>query len=233
MEREIPRYSETVACACASPLIVRPGMLCRIQSRRRLSFPQSNSAQHLIISTDIDDCAGGDALAGSDPLESEVGRNEGPQILSNPRAASDAGPISRILYDVAAADGHSSRPPITERLQRPTRRLGASSRNAPGVATRNPFLFGLAPCGVCHAPCIAARAVRSYRTFSPLPQVALRRFVLCGTFRQTSLNSSSRTLSGTLLCGVRTFLSFLVRPGMPRRSQEDSDHPVQHQLTPL
>src|SRR5438445_6024679 len=30
-------------------------------------------------------------------------------------------------------------------------------------------LFGLAPCGVCHARSITGTAVRSYRTFSPLP----------------------------------------------------------------
>ena len=126
-----------------------------------------------------------------------------------------------------------------------------------------PSLFGLAPCGVCPASRITARAVRSYRTFSPLPQqsnisgsgglapalplrpaqkwigfrsslqskgsatacacftlasgssrTALtvrspgrRRYIFCGTFRKVSLNSPSRTLSGTLLCGVRTFLS--------------------------
>jgi hypothetical protein len=34
-----------------------------------------------------------------------------------------------------------------------------------------------------------------------------RRYVLCGTFRRTDLNPPSRTLSGTPLCGVRTFLS--------------------------
>jgi hypothetical protein len=33
------------------------------------------------------------------------------------------------------------------------------------------------------------------------------RYVFCGTFRRTGLNPASRTLSGTLLCGVRTFLS--------------------------
>ena len=32
------------------------------------------------------------------------------------------------------------------------------------------------------------------------------RYVFCGTFRPTGLNRPSRTLSGTLLCGVRTFL---------------------------
>jgi hypothetical protein len=33
------------------------------------------------------------------------------------------------------------------------------------------------------------------------------RYVFCGTFRRPGLNPASRTLSGTLLCGVRTFLS--------------------------
>jgi hypothetical protein len=33
-----------------------------------------------------------------------------------------------------------------------------------------PSLFGLAPCGVYHALSITAQAVRSYRTFSPLPR---------------------------------------------------------------
>jgi hypothetical protein len=33
-----------------------------------------------------------------------------------------------------------------------------------------PPLFGLAPGGVCRAACVAADAVRSYRTFSPLPR---------------------------------------------------------------
>ena len=32
------------------------------------------------------------------------------------------------------------------------------------------------------------------------------RYVFCGTFRRADLNPPSRTLSGTLLCGVRTFL---------------------------
>ena len=91
-------------------------------------------------------------------------------------------------------------------------------------------LFGLAPCGVCPARDITAAAVRSYRTFSPLPRcrhqwsvasarqsahecvryepltTTARRYVFCGTFRQPPLKTASRTLSGTLLCGVRTFL---------------------------
>ena len=51
-------------------------------------------------------------------------------------------------------------------------RLGASGRcAAPHGSLRTlPSLFGLAPCGVYPAPGVTAGAVRSYRTFSPLPR---------------------------------------------------------------
>ena len=42
--------------------------------------------------------------------------------------------------------------------------------------------------------------------FTLTSALPLRRFVFCGTFRPSGLNLTSRTLSGTLLCGVRTFL---------------------------
>ena len=96
-----------------------------------------------------------------------------------------------------------------------------------------PPLFGLAPCGVCHAPRITERAVRSYRTFSPLPRPKPWRYILCGTFRLTDLNPQSRTLSGTLLFEVRTFLSPLRAAQNIWRSQRDSDHPIQHQLNTI
>ncbi len=61
------------------------------------------------------------------------------------------------------------------------RTLLRGSSDLPGSWTRRasacpaetgaPPLFGLAPCGVCHAPIITDRAVRSYRTFSPLPSL--------------------------------------------------------------
>src|SRR5664280_1706589 len=41
--------------------------------------------------------------------------------------------------------------------------------------------------------------------FHPYPSCD-RRYLLCGTFRRTPLTAPSRTLSGTPLCGVRTFL---------------------------
>src|SRR5579863_2372919 len=50
------------------------------------------------------------------------------------------------------------------------------------------------------------------------------RYVFCGTFRRTGLNPASRTLSGTLLCGVRTFLS--PRPALSSEDAE-SDRPAQ------
>ena len=85
----------------------------------------------------------------------------------------------------------------------------------PEEKRQDPCLFGLAPCGVYPAAVITGRAVRSYRTFSPLPQERadsprrinnLRRFILCCTCRPAALKRPSRTLSGTLPCGVRTFL---------------------------
>jgi len=84
-----------------------------------------------------------------------------------------AGPVSRIL-SALRRDGHSSGPRIAAGLKRPTRRLWRTGpARAPGYAEAspgNPSLFGLAPCGVCPARCITAAAVRSYRTFSPLPE---------------------------------------------------------------
>ena len=59
----------------------------------------------------------------------------------------------------------------------------------PGLERCGPHhrpLFGLAPGGVCRAPRVTTRAVRSYRTVSPLPVARLwrahRRSILCGTF---------------------------------------------------
>ena len=45
-------------------------------------------------------------------------------------------------------------------------------------------LFDLAPGGVYHATSVTSCAVRSYRTFSPLPVINNRRFIFCGTFRR-------------------------------------------------
>ena len=100
-------------------------------------------------------------------------------------------------------DDHSSRPGIARGLQRPTRRLRTGRPiAAPANRNRGAALFGLAPCGVLPATDVTAGAVRSYRTFSPLPSsthaksggifsVPLSVRLLCpGVTRRTALRSS-------------------------------------------
>src|SRR3984893_9337990 len=107
-------------------------------------------------------------------------------------------------------DGHSSGTPVTRRLQQPTRT--ARSRHDPEAlrALREdfaPFLFGLAPGGVCRAAGVTAGAVRSYRTVSPLPTPPVagrsRRSVLCGTI--PGLAPAGR-YPAPFVHGARTFL---------------------------
>ncbi len=67
---------------------------------------------------------------------------------------------------------HSSGTPVAGRLKQPTR----TTRPTDGPAKeanlfRASFLFGFAPGGACHAADVAAGAVRSYRTLSPLPRL--------------------------------------------------------------
>jgi hypothetical protein len=67
----------------------------------------------------------------------------------------------------SVVDSHSSGMRVAAPLKRPTRRPVCG----PHTAAKAPLasLFGLAPGGVCHAVSVATRAVRSYRTISPLP----------------------------------------------------------------
>jgi hypothetical protein len=60
---------------------------------------------------------------------------------------------------------HLGRPSPDASSNQPGRRLG----NLPGEGIPAPPLFGLAPGGVYRAAGVAAGAVRSYRTLSPLP----------------------------------------------------------------
>src|SRR5207344_1026124 len=67
-------------------------------------------------------------------------------------------------------DDHSSSLAIAGEIKQPTRELRMghpfhAGACAPDVA----LLFGLAPCGVLPATRVTTSAVRSYRTFSPLP----------------------------------------------------------------
>ncbi len=80
----------------------------------------------------------------------------------------------------------------------------------PHVAAKTPLasLFGLAPGGVCRAADVATRAVRSYRTISPLPSPLARR--LGGIFLlHFPWARAPQALPGTVPCGARTFLHVL------------------------
>ncbi len=66
-------------------------------------------------------------------------------------------------------------------------------------------------------PCPARSQVSESRPGAPM-----RRYVFCGTGRPRALTPASRTLSGTLPCGVRTFLSRAVRFAPGRRQRPPS-----------
>ena len=90
-------------------------------------------------------------------------------------------PVSRVLY-VLRRDSHSSRPDVAVWLQQPT-------REQRGPRYRSP-IWSCSEWGLpCHAT-LTPRAVRSYRTLSPLPRTsedAVRRSALCCTGRQLTL----------------------------------------------
>ena len=104
------------------------------------------------------------------------GRLTGPR--RGPKTRSKSG--KRTCKPNSVVCGHSSRRRVAaDAHQRPTRRfqrlLEPSWRAGPARCARqalsraHPSLFGLAPCGVYPASAVTAGAVRSYRTFSPLP----------------------------------------------------------------
>jgi hypothetical protein len=69
--------------------------------------------------------------------------------------------------------------------------------------TRLPPYLVLLRVGFAMPAALLSRRCALTAPFHPYP---CGRYVFCGTFRQPSLTTASRTLSGTLLCGVRTFL---------------------------
>jgi hypothetical protein len=117
------------------------------------------------------------------------------------RSAAAAGrKPNSVLRPCGRSDNHSSSPVITDGIKRPTRRLRTGS---PGNAS----LFGLAPCGVLPATRVTTSAVRSYRTFSPLPTFApsVLRWAVYFLCHYPS-GHPDRALPGALPYGVRTFL---------------------------
>src|SRR5271168_435984 len=79
-------------------------------------------------------------------------------------------------------------------------RQGQRTRPRGALRRRASLLFGLAPGGACHAADVAARAVRSYRTLSPLPPaffVRKTRKAVCFLWR-FPWGRPRRTLSGAV-----------------------------------
>ena|SRR5437016_2591689 len=134
--------------------------------------------------------------------------------------ASDIRSVSRILYGVAAVTviplGHSLLHGSSDLPGGLARRAGT---HAPCGAT--PSLFGLAPCGVCRASRITARAVRSYRTLSPLPR-PLTAEAVCSLLR-----FPSNGLEPAIPDVIRH--TALWSSDFPLSSCEDSDHPICYQ----
>src|SRR5690606_22416793 len=89
-------------------------------------------------------------------------------------------------------DNHSSWIRVTAYLQRATREHVRATRAEPvrGPLRLLPYLL-LLQAGFAVPPSVTTGAVRSYRTFSPLPpppsRAGVRRFVFCGTFRELTL----------------------------------------------
>jgi hypothetical protein len=100
------------------------------------------------------------------------------------------------------------------RLFRPRVRLerADSRRSLTGDVSAFPPYLVLLRVGFAMPRTLLPRRCALTAPFHPYLNSRSRRYLLCGTFRLTRLNAPSRTLSGTLLCGVRTFLSLPVQP---------------------
>jgi len=132
-----------------------------------------------------------------------------------------SGPVSRVLSGPARGlDDHRSGTTVAGGLERPTRE---SCRRGPRRGPRRTAapLFGLSPGGACRAGGVAAPAVGSYPTVSPLPDSPGRPH-RGRTGRPSAVCSLLRfpwararwALPTSAPCGARTFLE----PG-PRRAR--------------
>ena len=106
----------------------------------------------------------------------------------------------------SVVDSHSSGIRVAAQLKQPTRKPHVSHMVRPKAPRAS--LFGLAPGGVCRAADVATRAVRSYRTISPLPAPLARH--LGGIFLlHFPWARAPQALPGTVPAGARTFLHVL------------------------
>ena len=139
-------------------------------------------------------------------------------------------------------DGHSSRRGIAADVhQRPTRRFPLHRRTdegptwarragtrlqAIGPACGLPPYLVLLRVGFTLPPTLQPERCALTAPFHPYPRACARwRYLLCGTSRPGALTRRSRTLSGTLPCGVRTFLPRSIHAPCGLRSP-GSDRPA-------
>ena len=89
------------------------------------------------------------------------------------RRANASRPVSRVLYGARFLARVTAiplgRPLPAASSNQPGQRSGDGSKDFSGEKHLASPLFGFAPGGACHAAHVAMRAVRSYRTVSPLP----------------------------------------------------------------
>ena len=98
--------------------------------------------------------------------------------------------VSRILFPLGVTPSRAAIIPLECRLPGISCDLPGGSGGQPSNAP----LFGLAPGGVCRAPRSPGGLVRSYRTFSPLPLVAVVQTALRGGILSVALSFVSPRL---------------------------------------
>ncbi len=103
----------------------------------------------------------------------------------------------------SVVDSHSSRPAIAHWLKQPT-------RVQYGPYLMNPYL-ALLRVEFTVPRTVARRAVRSYRTLSPLPDPTSGPSAVCSLLHW-SWACAPQALPGTLPYGARTFLPFICLP---------------------
>ena len=103
----------------------------------------------------------------------------------------------------SVVDSHSSRPALARWLKQPT-------RVQYGPYLVNPYL-ALLQVEFTVPQTVASRAVRSYRTLSPLPDPASGPSAVCSLLH-LSWVCTPQALPGTLPYGARTFLPVTVLP---------------------
>ena len=140
--------------------------------------------------------------------------------LPNPRCTIEPSQqaVSRILSPLRATTIPLVSPSLARSSDRPGG-FGRAVRPSSGAlsAGLDTSLFGLAPCGVLPATGVTAGAVRSYRTFSPLPRLPEAVCFLC----HYPSSCPARALPGALPFRSSDFpLPFALSP---KRSTKKSD----------